>query len=106
MPRDAKPTKHVQTAQASLELAFSVLWQIGALTLAAVIGPLVLGLWLDRTFATRPLFTLLLMLASFPLTLYVIYRVSMRAVSKIQAPPNDPAATDKEEQTSDDNSTA
>jgi F0F1-type ATP synthase assembly protein I len=104
MPQ-TKKVDQAEAARASLELAFTVLWQIGVLTLAAVVGPLVLGLWLDKTFSTRPLFTLLLLLASFPLTMYVIYRVSLRAVSKIHAPTKDESATDEEEVTSDKKTT-
>lgn len=105
MPQ-TKKVDQAEAARASLELAFTVLGQIGVLTLVAVFGPLVLGLWLDKTFATRPLFTLLLLLASFPLTMYVIYRVSLRAISKIHAPQNDDkAATDEEDVTSDETTT-
>lgn len=104
MPQ-TKKVDQAEVARASLELAFTVLGQIGVLTLAAVIGPLVLGLWLDKTFATRPLFTLLLLLASFPLTLYIIYRVSLRAITKIHAPTSAESATDEEEVTSDKKTT-
>jgi F0F1-type ATP synthase assembly protein I len=101
MPQPKK-VDQAEVARASLELAFTVLGQIGVLTLAAVLGPLVLGLWLDKTLATRPLFTLLLLLASFPLTMYVIYRVSLRAITKIHAPkPDAGSATDEEDVTSD-----
>ena len=52
MPQ-TKKVDQAEAARASLELAFTVLGQIGVLTLVAVFGPLVLGLWLDKTFATR-----------------------------------------------------
>jgi F0F1-type ATP synthase assembly protein I len=95
----------VEAARASLQLAFTVMGQIGLLTLGVIVGVLVLGVWLDRVLATKPLFTLLLFLASFPASMYIIYRVAMRAVTKIPtAAAKSPRA--KEEVTSDDKSAA
>ena len=34
---------------------------------------------MDRVFSTRPLFTVILLLGSFPVSLYVIYRVALGA---------------------------
>jgi F0F1-type ATP synthase assembly protein I len=86
-------------------LAFSVLGQVGLLTLGVIVVALVGGLWLDRLLSTKPLFTVLLMLASFPVSFYVIYRIALNAVGKIK-----PAAgrlpRAKEEMQSDDNSSA
>ena len=84
MPGDEHSSDDVNKARASLQLAFSVLGQIGALTMGVIAAALVAGLWLDRTFSTRPLFTVLLMLGSFPVTYYVIYRIALNAVGKIQ----------------------
>ncbi len=111
MPSDDKSTDQVQAARASLTLAFSVLGQVGLLTLGVVVGVLVLGLWLDRTLGTKPLFTLLLFLASFPASMFIIYRVSLNAVGKIQPAARPPAEASppsgvKEDVTSDDNSSA
>jgi F0F1-type ATP synthase assembly protein I len=58
--------------------------QVGCLTLVIIIGALIAGLWLDRTFATKPLFTLILMVASMPVTLYVMIRVVRAATSRIK----------------------
>jgi len=86
---DNASNKQVQAAQASFQLAFTVLAQVGLLSLVIVIGALIAGIALDRVLETRPLFTVLLMLASFPALMYVIYRVAMRAVTRIQ--PDRPA---------------
>jgi F0F1-type ATP synthase assembly protein I len=86
---DNASNKQVQAAQASFQLAFTVLAQVGILSLVIVIGALIAGIALDRVLETRPLFTVLLMLASFPALMYVIYRVAMRAVARIQ--PDRPA---------------
>jgi F0F1-type ATP synthase assembly protein I len=87
-----------------LQLAFTVLGQIGVLTIGVIVVALVGGLWLDRQFSTKPLFTVLLMLASFPVSLFVIYRVALNAVGKIKPAGKSPPK--KEERQSDDNSQA
>ena len=102
---DEASQKQVQAAQASFQLAFTVIAQVGLLSLAVVVGALVAGIVLDRVLETRPLFTVLFILASFPALLYVIYRVAMRAVARIQpARPARPGA--KEDRQRDDDSPA
>lgn len=83
MPLEDDRSKQVQAAQASFQLAFTVIAQVGLLSLLVVIGALIAGIVLDRLLDTRPLFTVLLMLASFPALMYVIYRVALRAVARI-----------------------
>jgi F0F1-type ATP synthase assembly protein I len=90
MPTGEPQPDQVKQAQDSLRLAFSVMGQIGLLTIGLVIGALVGGLWLDKAFSTRPLFTVLLTVASFPVSLYIIYRVALGAVSKIHSPAAQP----------------
>lgn len=58
----------------------------GFLTLGIVILALVGGLWLDNTLGTRPLFTLLLMVVSAPISIFVMYRVAMNSISKMNTP--------------------
>jgi len=58
--------------------------QVGCLTIVIIFGALIAGLWLDRMFLTKPLFTILLMVASMPLTLYIMFRIVQGATSKIR----------------------
>lgn len=74
-----------------MQLAAKVLGQVGLLTLVVVVGSLFGGLWLDRQLGTKPLFTILLMLGSFPISLYVIYRVALNAAAGIKPAPKSPA---------------
>jgi F0F1-type ATP synthase assembly protein I len=62
----------------------AVAGQVGCLTLVIIFGALIAGLWLDRSFATKPLFTILFMLASMPVTLYLMFRVVQGATSRIK----------------------
>ncbi len=61
----------------------ALITQVGCLTLVIILASLLGGLWLDRTFGTKPLFTLLLLLAGTPLSVVVMVLVSRRAVAKI-----------------------
>lgn len=62
----------------------TVLGQIGGLTLVVIVVAVFGGVWLDRQFGTRPVFSVLLILGSFPVSLYIIYRVALSAVAKIK----------------------
>ena len=105
MPAESPQSDQVKNARASLQLAFSVLGQVGLLTMGVIIVALVGGLWLDRQLSTKPLFTVLLMLASFPVSYYIIYRIALNAVGKIK-PAAGKSSPKKEDMQSDDNSQA
>ncbi|MCX6080444.1 MAG: AtpZ/AtpI family protein [Chloroflexi bacterium] len=62
----------------------AVAGQVGCLTLVIIFAALIGGLWLDRSFATKPLFTMLFMIASMPVTLYVMFRVVQGATKRIR----------------------
>jgi F0F1-type ATP synthase assembly protein I len=65
----------------------SVVSQVGCVTIAVVLGALVVGLGLDRFFETRPLFTLLFLLGSIPASLYLLVRIALSAVAQLNPPP-------------------
>ena len=46
--------------------------QVGCFTLVIIFGALIAGLWLDRSFETKPLFTILFMVVSMPITVFVM----------------------------------
>lgn len=84
MPQDDRlGYDQAEAAQESFKLAFKVIAQVGVLTLAVIVGAVLGGVLLDRMLDTRPLFTVLLLLVSFPALLYIIYRVALRAVADI-----------------------
>jgi len=62
----------------------AVAGQVGCLTLVIIFGALIAGLWLDRMFETKPLFTILLMVASMPMTIYLMFRVVQGATNRIK----------------------
>jgi len=62
----------------------TVVGQVGCLTPVIILGALFAGLWLDRQFETRPLFTILFIVGSAPISVFVLYRIVQTATSKLK----------------------
>lgn len=62
----------------------SIAGQVGCLTLVIIFVALFAGLWLDRYLDTKPLFTIVLLVGSVPVTLYLMFRVVRVATSRIK----------------------
>jgi F0F1-type ATP synthase assembly protein I len=58
--------------------------QVGCLTLVIVGLSVVLGLWLDGTFGTKPLFTLILLLAGIPLSVILMLVISRKTLARLK----------------------
>jgi hypothetical protein len=82
MSQPEKDSQRRLNANANLS-AMGLAGQIGCvipiIILAAVLG----GVWVDRRFDTDHVFTLLLLLASLPLSVYLTFIMAMRAVKDI-----------------------
>ncbi len=61
--------------------------QVGCLTFLIILAALILGLLLDQLLQTRPLFTILLMVASMPLTWVAILWVVNRSKDRFNIKP-------------------
>jgi F0F1-type ATP synthase assembly protein I len=68
---------------------YTVGGQVGCVTLIIVFGALFAGIGIDKLFGTKPIFTLILTLGSAPLSLFITYRLAMRAVRSVT--PSKPA---------------
>jgi ABC-type transport system involved in cytochrome c biogenesis permease subunit len=66
----------------------SIAGQVGCLTLVIIFVALFAGLWLDRYFETKPLFTLVLLIGSVPVTLFLMFRMVRAATSRIKPAQN------------------
>jgi F0F1-type ATP synthase assembly protein I len=64
-------------------VTMTVLWVAG-LTLIIIFGALFAGILLDRFLNSKPLFTILLTIASIPVTIYATFRVVKAASSRIK----------------------
>ena len=61
-----------------------VLAQVGCVTLLIITLSILGGLWLDTQFDTRPLFTVVLVVASVPVTVYLIIRFVLRFTASLR----------------------
>jgi F0F1-type ATP synthase assembly protein I len=60
--------------------------EVGCLTLIIVLAAVFGGLWLDNLFGTKPMITVLFVLASAPVSLALTVWIAMRAVKNINSP--------------------
>ncbi len=66
--------------------------QVGCLTLIIILASVFGGLWLDKTFNTKPVFTLVLLFAGIPVSVLVMLVVARRTLARL----NDKSETDSE----------
>ena len=62
----------------------SIAGQVGCLTLAVIFAALFAGLWLDRYLDTKPLFTVVILPGSVPVTLFLMFRLVKAATDRIK----------------------
>ena len=65
-------------------LLIVVVGQVGCLTLAVILASVFGGLWLDNTFGTKPVFTLVLLFAGIPLSVFLMLYVSRKALTRLK----------------------
>lgn len=59
--------------------------QLGLVIPGIIIASVLGGVWLDKTFSTEGhLFVILLLLASLPLSIFLTFKIAMRAVTNMQ----------------------
>jgi F0F1-type ATP synthase assembly protein I len=58
--------------------------QVGCLTLIIILASVFGGLWLDKMFGTKPVFTLALLFAGIPISVLVMLVVSRRTLSRLK----------------------
>ena len=68
-------------------VTMTMVWVAG-LTLVIIFGSLLAGLWLDKVLNTKPVLTIVLILASIPVTLFLTLRVVRTATTRIQPAKN------------------
>ena len=61
--------------------------QVGCVTLVIIVLAVLGGLWLDARFDTRPVFTLVLLVLSIPISLAAMLYIVRLVTSKIKASP-------------------
>ena len=58
--------------------------QVGCLTLVIILASVFGGLWLDKVFGTKPIFTLVLLLAGIPVSVFVMLTVARRTLARLK----------------------
>jgi len=58
--------------------------QVGCLTLIVILASVFGGLWLDNMFGTKPVFTLVLLLAGIPVSVFVMLTVARRTLARLK----------------------
>lgn len=101
MSESEKQGKNNLQSTYNLTLA-SIAGQVGLLTLVIIFLALFAGLWLDGMMDSKPMFTILLLIASVPLTVFLMFRVVRSATNRIN--PVEKQETPEEEQNSGKNS--
>jgi len=66
--------------------------------LIVVVAALFAGLWLDNALKTKPLFTLLLVIGSVPVGIFLMYRVAMSIIARSRPQPKTNNSTQGENQ--------
>ena len=68
--------------------------QVGCLTLIIILASVFGGLWLDRTFGTKPVFTLALLFAGIPVSILVMLVVARRTLARLKEEAEESKNTD------------
>ncbi len=65
-------------------LLIVMIGQVGCLTLVIILASVFGGLWLDKTFGTKPVFTLALLFAGIPISVLVMLVVARRTLARLK----------------------
>lgn len=97
MSRSLKPNEEPSQRQKLLNLTLAgVASSVGLLTLVIIIGAVLLGLWLDARYNSKPTYTIVLVIASIPISLAVMFVVVRAAVSRMKTKANAPKSDSQE----------
>ena len=62
----------------------AVIAQVGCFTPLIILGALFIGLWLDRSFDAKPLFTIVFILLSMPVSIIVLFAIVRSATKRLK----------------------
>ena len=65
-------------------LVIVLVGQVGCLTLVIILASVFGGLWLDKTFNTKPVFTLVLLFAGIPISVFVMLAIGRRTLVRLK----------------------
>jgi uncharacterized membrane protein YkgB len=103
MSEPDKDQKNQNLRSANLAAA-GLAGQIGCVIPVIILASVLLGLWLDKTFETGKVITLIMVLGSLPVSIYLTFRLAMRAVKDISQSMQTPASSKPNPSKEDDKS--
>ncbi len=65
-------------------LLIVMIGQVGCLTLIIILASVFGGLWLDNMFGTKPVFTLVLLFAGIPISVFVMLYVARKTLARLK----------------------
>ena len=65
-------------------LLIVMIGQVGCLTLVIILASVFGGLWLDNSFGTKPIFTLVLLFAGIPISVLIMLVVARRTLARLK----------------------
>ena len=65
-------------------LLIVLIGQMGCLTLVVILITVLAGLWLDNTFHTKPIFTLVLLIAGIPFSVILMVFVGRKTLARLK----------------------
>jgi len=95
IPPSQSPAPNQKQRILNLTLA-GVASSVGCLTLIIIIGAVLIGLWLDARFNSRPTYTLILVFASIPISLALMFVLVRAAVGRMKTQANAPKSDSQE----------
>jgi F0F1-type ATP synthase assembly protein I len=75
----------------------TVVGQVGCLTPVILIGALFMGLWLDKVFETKPLFTIIFIVVSAPVAVVALIYIVRKATDRLKPVSTKTANSSEEE---------
>lgn len=65
-------------------LLIVMIGQVGCITIAVILASVFGGLWLDETFGTKPVFTLVLLFAGIPLSVFLMMFTARKTLARLK----------------------
>jgi hypothetical protein len=77
-------TKQTNRQNMVYTLLVVMIGQVGCLTIAIILASVFGGVWLDNTFGTKPVFTLVLLFAGIPLSVFLMMFTARKTLARLK----------------------
>ena len=77
-------TKQTNRQNMVYTLLVVMIGQVGCITIAIILASVFGGVWLDKTFGTKPVFTLVLLFAGIPLSVFLMMFTARKTLARLK----------------------